>query len=81
MASATFAVKTHKITLSNESIEIPNRNFYVSTIVDNRADKTNIGFAQSGAFNSKRTTVLTPNLKDALTNYFAASLPNNSNSV
>jgi len=47
-----FAQKgTHYIELKKDSFPIENRNFYISEIIDDREDKTNIGISQKGLLN------------------------------
>lgn len=74
----SYSQRVHQIILSNESLRITDRNFYIDTIIDNRGNKGDIGIVQKGAFNTKYTAQLKSGLTQTLLDYFNFALPKES---
>lgn len=75
LASINVNGQVKIIELKNEGISIPQRNFYISSVIDGRADKSKIGFAQVGAFNKKVDANFKLTLEETLQQYFNSVLP------
>ncbi len=70
----TYAEETYEISLSNEHIDIPNRQFYIDSVVDNRVNKDNIGIVQRGIFNIDYPAKLKNGFTKTLQTYLNNSL-------
>jgi len=75
LAQTVYPIYYHVITLQKDSIQLDNRNFYIKSIVDCRADTTNIGIIKEGLFDNKYPAKLDTNLSLSLTKYFDELMP------
>jgi hypothetical protein len=48
----TFS-QTHQLTLENQRVDLSKRSYNVTKVIDERSDKTNIGWVQRGMVNAK----------------------------
>ena len=70
-----FAQKNFIVSLKAESLVLPNRGFYIDSVVDARSIVTNIGMAQVGMNNRQVEAQLDKPFAQAIAAYFQATLP------
>jgi hypothetical protein len=73
--TTTFGQNKNSISLIREKMELPDRKFYIDSIVDNRIDKSNIGIVRKGLFSSKQLLQLQGGLTSSLKEYYDYLLP------
>src|SRR5574344_456192 len=71
----SFGQDGYVITLVREKIDIPNRLFYINSVVDNRVKKNAIGIVRMGAFNGESLAQLNNGLTNSLMEYFGYAIP------
>src|SRR3990170_9001510 len=70
-----FAQKDFIVSLKAESLMLPNRGFYIDSVVDARSIVTNIGMAQVGMNNRQVEAQLEKPFEQAIATYFQTTLP------
>jgi hypothetical protein len=70
-----FAQKDFVVSLKAESLVLPNRGFYIDSVVDARSLVTNIGMAQVGMNNRQVEAQLDKPFEQAIATYFETTLP------
>ncbi len=66
--------QTHFFTLSDQQIELSNKPFNVTKVIDERIDKTNIGWTQKGMANVKVNASFTNPLEKEVSNFLNNNL-------
>jgi len=76
----SFGQKFYRIKLKNENIDIPNRQFYIDSIIDNRVKRFTIGIIRKGLLNTEYLVQFESRLlESSLLEYFQKSLPKTDN--
>jgi hypothetical protein len=70
-----FAQKDFIVSLKAESLLLPNRGFYIDSVVDARSITTNIGMAQVGMNNRQVEAQFDKPFEQAIATYFQNTLP------
>jgi hypothetical protein len=70
-----FAQKDFVVSLNAEAIVLPNRGFYIDSVVDARTIVVNIGMAQVGMNNRQVEAQLDKPFEQAMTTFFKNTLP------
>jgi len=70
-----FSQKDFIVTLKAEPLALPDRGFYIDSVVDARAIITNIGMAQVGMNNKQVAAQLNKPFEQAITAFFQNTLP------
>lgn len=70
-----LAQKTHYIKLKTTPLVLPNRNFFIAKVIDNRLNKDNIGMVQKGLVNDKYPADFAKPLADYLAEKVQEMLP------
>src|SRR5688500_60497 len=70
-----FAQKDFIVSLKTESLMLPNRGFYIDSVVDARSMATNIGMAQVGMNNRQVEAQLDKPFEQAIATYFETIIP------
>ena len=74
LANFSFSQKPYIINLSYEQIELPDRKFYIDSIIDNRINKSNIGKVKTGLNDKQNVADLQDGLKKSLLLYYFYSM-------
>jgi hypothetical protein len=72
---SAFAQKDFIVSLKAESLVLPNRGFYIDSVVDARSITTNIGMAQVGMNNRQVEAQFDKPFEQAIAAYFQTTLP------
>jgi hypothetical protein len=75
LCTPVFGQMVHYVFLQPKPITIQSREFYISDIIDDRIDTTNIGIVYIGPFKAHHRAVFTQNCSTALKRFFNKSLP------
>lgn len=74
ISKLSYGLSDYEIVLIHETIDMPDRKFYIESVVDNRVDKKSIGTVQIGMFNKKYAAQLENGFSNALQDYFDYTL-------
>ena len=75
LVTAISFAQTHTLNLSKQRLEVQNRNFYISGVIDARIVDTSVGVVQKGLVNSKAAAVFQKPLAEELQSFTAQHLP------
>ncbi|MEN8249377.1 MAG: hypothetical protein ABFS32_10635 [Bacteroidota bacterium] len=71
----SFGQISHEITLTYERLNLPDRQFYIDSIIDNRNDKSNIGLIYQRTSNTRLPLVFADGFNESLKKYINHLLP------
>lgn len=75
LSLTTFGQGFYIVRLANDHIDIQGKNFYINSVTDSRADKSNIGIIQKAPFNTKSPAKLEYELAQRLLDHLHLSFP------
>lgn len=67
--------QNYVVDLQNHDLNIRNRRFYISRVIDARLETSNIGSVQTGAFSAMKTAAFSEEFSPALLHFFERTIP------